>query len=451
MENKNSNLSSDKSKSSGNDKKLSLLGWIVYILYNLIWLTGFPFLLLIVLVKSLFKKEYQDGYLRKLTIKLPCKINKKSILIYGVSGGEMAVGSELAKSISGKTDCTVIIATHTKDGFDMATKKLKDTQVKIEYHPYDFAPLVRRFVNRINPCLLLILETEIWPSLLTVNALRGTPVLMVNGRIYENDFKTYRLLRWLFKPTLELYTKFLTQSEEDMKRLIDIGAPIDLVEYTGNMKFDIKINTADKVRINRIKESISNFENKVFLMLPSTHKGEEVLLLDAYLLMKKKYPDVCLILAPRHLNRIDEIKDILDERGVSYTQISNDRINDKDVILVDTFGELMYLYPLSQLVIMGGSFTKSIGGHNILEPAIYGVPVITGKYYHNFNDIVKRFVEKGAIKIIYDIDPPSVASFMIDFLNNKSEYEIMGNKGKDIIQNNQGVTNMITDKALSYL
>ena len=440
-----------KAKDRNQDKKLSPIGWVIYILYNIVWLIGLPVLTLIVLIKSAIKPAYLDGYLRKLTLRMPPQYKDKSILIYGVSGGEMAIGVVLAKSIAEETDRQVILATHTKDGYDMAVKKAKDTTIRVEYLPYDFSPMIRRFVRRVKPELLLIIETEIWPSLVTVNAAKGIPVLMVNGRIYENDYPTYQRFRKLFKPTLDLYSMFLTQSEEDRQRLIRLGVSDELIRHTGNMKFDIRINTADEDKVNQIRQSINHYDNYTFAIIPSTHKGEEALIIDAYIKVKPQMTDLRLIIAPRHLNRIDELKALLKEKGISYTMFSDDGANDGEVLLIDTFGELMTLYPLAQLVIMGGSFSKAIGGHNILEPALFGKPIFIGKHYHNFRDIVNRFLKENAIKVIPDIGVDQTVSAIMDYKRHRENYEEMGRRGKAIIKSGQGVTHRITNMVLKWM
>jgi 3-deoxy-D-manno-octulosonic-acid transferase len=225
----------------------------------------------------------------------------------------------------------------------------------------------------------------------------------------------------------------------------------ELINHTGNIKFDIRVNPADADKVNRIRQSINDYDKYTYAMLPSTHKGEEALLVEAYLKAKPHMPNLRLILAPRHPNRIDELKALLNGKGVSYTLFSDGRANDGNVLLVDTFGELMALYPLAELVIMGGSFRKAIGGHNILEPALFGIPVIIGKHYHNFRDIVKRFLKEDAIKVIPDNKADRIASALIDYHTHRKDYAEMGRRGQAIIKSGQGVTDRIAGMVMTWM
>jgi 3-deoxy-D-manno-octulosonic-acid transferase len=433
-------------------RKFNLVGWLIFIIYNIAWLIFLPFLAIFVLIKSVINpRRYFDSYLRKLTIKLPQPIETKTIWIHCVSGGEASVGSEIAKEMLRKeAELHIVLTTHTIDGMDMAKKKLKGSNVKLEYLPYDSYLLMSRFVRRINPELLLILETEIWPNLVITASFVDVPILMVNGRIYEKDFNTYLLFKSLIKPTLSQYSKFYTQSVEDAYRLVKIGVSEDKVEYLGNIKFNVRLNPEQQIKTEQIRQSIKDYSKYRYVMLPSTHKGEEELLLNAYLNIREEFKDLRIILAPRNLNRIGEIERLLDTKGIPYTLFSKTNQYDKTLLLVDTFGELMSLYPLSHLVIMGGTFSKSVGGHNILEPALFGIPICVGLYNQNFKDIVNSFIKNDAIKTISDHTPKSVASVIREYYTHLDDYNRMGERGKQIVESQKHIIKDTVNRVLQH-
>ena len=305
--------------------------------------------------------------------------NEKVIMFHGVSVGEAIALENLVKTAKNEfPNSKIVFTTGTYTGQEIAKKKLSDYTDLITYFPADFPCVIKKFLDKINPSIVFIAETEIWPNFAMECKKRGIKLFIINGRISDSTFKSYNALKYVFKYFLSFYTGIFTQSKEDNNKFLTLGANLESTKVMNNLKFDIK----------RPEEISFNKNNYRVLLAGSTHQGEDEIVLKAYKCLKEKFADLKLIIAPRHLTRVDEVKSLVEKYSFSYKLRSegNDQLDGADVFILDTLGELGRMYAHSDVSFIGGSFNKT-GGHNPLESIIFNKPVISGPSTHNFKDI----------------------------------------------------------------
>jgi 3-deoxy-D-manno-octulosonic-acid transferase len=294
----------------------------------------------------------------------------------------------------------VWLSTMTETGQETATRLLGDRGM-IFFLPLDLPWTVGRVLGVVAPRALFIAETEIWPNLVGQCRRRGIPVVLFNGRISDRSFDTYRRFRFFFKEVLRGVCAFGMQSERDAERIVEIGASQERVIITGNLKFDRPTPQLAGEEKRRIRINLGLEEGRPVFVAGSTHRGEETIVLRVYRHLKQIEPSLVLIVAPRHLARLDEVVGILNQSGVSWirkTQLPGERFAG-EVILLDTMGDLEEVYSIGTVVFVGKSLVPG-GGHNILEPAAFGKPVLFGPHMENFREIAQIMkLEGGGIEV----------------------------------------------------
>lgn len=357
----------------------------------------------------------------------------KVIMFHGVSVGEAVALENLVKTTRKEfPNSKIVVTTGTHTGQDIAKKKLGETADLITYFPADFPRVIRKFFDKVNPDVVFIAETEIWPNFAIECKKRGIKLYVINGRISDSTFKTYNMFRFIFKPFLNLYTGIFTQSDDDNNKFLKLGANPETTRKMGNLKFDIK------------KPQGVNFDkgNSRVLLAGSTHQGEDKIVLDVFKKLKEKHSDLKLIIAPRHLTRTDEVKDLIQQTGFSFDLRSNNRDNldGIDILQLDTLGELGKMYEHSNISFIGGSFNKT-GGHNPLESIVFSKPVISGPSTHNFKDIYNIIKNAHAGFVVKDeTEFYSVADKM---LSDKDFYEETVNAGEKVFSEQQGALDFV--------
>jgi 3-deoxy-D-manno-octulosonic-acid transferase len=325
---------------------------------------------------------------------------RRVIWLHAVSVGEIiAAGRLIAELENALPGHRVCISTTTLTGHTLARQRFGSERVF--YFPLDFAFIVRRYLRALAPEMVILVETEFWPNLLLQCARRHVPVAVVNARISDRSLPRYRRLRGLWRPLLEKIALFCAQSEEDAARLRTIGAPAERVRVLGNLKFDIRSAAGEAAFVVELRAQLSA-DAKV-LVCGSTMEAEEPALLDCLPALKAAAPGLVCILAPRHPERFSAVAQLLEQRGVAFTRRSQWASQTAQplagVLLLDTVGELASVYALADVAFVGGSLVNA-GGHNPLEPAQFGVPVVMGESYENFRGIVSAMRDAGGIEIV---------------------------------------------------
>ena len=359
--------------------------------------------------------------------------NKKVVMFHGVSVGEInAIEKLIRKTRETFLDIKIVVTTGTNTGQEIAHKKLDGIADLITYFPFDIPSCVKRFLDNIKPDIILIAETEIWPNIAIECKKRGIKLCIINGRISDRTYKSYKLLRFFFKPLLNNYAGIYTQSSEDLNKFLSLGTNPNTTKRMNNLKFDI---TAPEVTF-KIEKSGR------ILLAASTHTGEDEIVLSVYKRLKENYEDLKLIIAPRHLTRKNDVEKLVGESGYTYGFRSEgiDSFSDIDIMILDTMGELSKMFSYSDISFIGGSFNKT-GGHNPLESIIFSKPVISGPSIHNFKDIYAIIQNAEAGFVVKSADEFFQISDKL--LKNKTYYDKTAKAGEDVFKSQQGALEFV--------
>ena len=430
---------------------------MVLILYNIL----FTFFLLLYapycFVRGLFRKRFRRLLAERLG-SIPNLRGRSPVWIHAASVGEVICSVPLVRKIKEEfPQVPLLLTTMTPTGNSTAKQLIPEAEV-ISFFPLDHPLTVRRAIGRIGPRLLLLAETELWPNLLRTCGKEQIPVFLFNGRISKKSLKGYLSLKSLFGDALQFITRFLMQTEGDRGRIVEIGAPPDRVKVVGNMKFDQALPSVARGGEGTMARSLGLRGEEILLIAGSTHAGEEEILLGLFKELRSAVPNFFLLLAPRHLDRLDEVEKTIKKEGLSWTRksaLSTDRgqpVERQDgvspVILLDTMGELMRLYSLGTLVFVGGSLVP-VGGHNPLEPLAFKKCVLFGPYMFNFSEISRRLVESGGA---VQVDGRGNLLFqMKSLLTNEKRRREIGEKGYQFLQKHRGATEKTFEEIRPFL
>jgi 3-deoxy-D-manno-octulosonic-acid transferase len=411
----------------------------MYILYNILLTTATVLLFPVILFKLITVPKYRGGMTQKLgrLRKGVLKVIKGSrpIWVHAVSVGEVMAAHPLIRELKKKyPNRKLIISTVTVTGNYTARRRVPEADA-VFYFPLDFPCIVRRVIQGINPQIVLVAETELWPNFFRELMRAGIPSAVINGRISPGSHRNYRKFNKFFRQVFDNVTLFCMQSEADATRIKDIGADPEKVMVTGNLKFDQKlpVNASAPVSIAAGKKVIT---------AGSTHRGEEAALLDVFKQLRQKYPDLLLIIAPRHPERFDEVEGLINKSGYDCQRRTKLRGQIKDVLLLDTIGELRSFYALCDISFVGGSLVK-VGGHNLLEPAAMKKPVIFSRYMFNFKEISEALLSSGGGIMVKDKKDLYVQ--MDNLLSNKELARYVGEQAYSVIEMNSGAARKTID------
>ena len=375
----------------------------MYFLYSLLTLAVFLVVSPYFVYQAIRYKKY-IGSLRQRLGYLPITLNidgEESIWIHAVSVGEVLTARALVADLKSRYPrLRLFLSTTTIAGQQVARRNLQQVDA-VFYFPFDFALIVRRTLNIVKPRAFVMMETEIWPNLLRICRARGVRTVVINGRISSRSYPRYRLIKLFFRHVLADVDRFCMQSEESARRLIDLGADPSAVTVTGSLKFD-SLEIPTPVSHGKPRERVLRFfrlaSNRVVLIAGSTVRGEESAVLRAFARIKSGTPTALAVLAPRQPERFGEVERLAREAGFATVRRSELPIDSEpraDVVVLDTLGELAKLYQIATAVFVGGSLVDN-GGHNILEPAVFGKPVVFGPHMQNFKEIADTFLSNGA-------------------------------------------------------
>ena len=375
----------------------------MYLVYSLLTLLVFAIISPYFLYQAIRYKKY-IGSLSQRFGYLPIATNvdgEESIWIHAVSVGEALTARALAADLKARYPrLRLFLSTTTIAGQQVARRSLQHVDA-VFYFPFDWAFIVRRTLNIVRPRLFVMMETEIWPNLLRVCLARGVKTVLINGRISSRSYPRYRLVRPFFGRVLANVDRFCMQGEESARRLVDLGADPARVSVTGSLKFD-SLEMPTPVSHGKPRARVLRFfllsPHRVVIVAGSTVRREESAVVRAFARLKTTMPGALLILAPREPERFGEVERLAHEAGFVTARRSDLPIDAEpraDIIVLDTIGELAQLYQLATVVFVGGSLVD-YGGHNILEPAIFGKPILFGPYMQNFREIADTFVANDA-------------------------------------------------------
>ena len=404
------------------------------LMYHTLTYILLPFLIFFWLAKSLSNKTYLNRLMQRFGCGYP-KLKSGSIWIHAVSVGEVQATIPLVNELKHLyPDKDIIITTVTPTG-SLQVKNIFKGTVKTSYIPFETNFAIKNFFNSINPSVALIMETELWPNLYRECGTRGIPLILVSARISAKSLVNYKRFLPLFRDTLSHGILIAAQSQIDADRFLALGASEDRTWIMGNIKFDFNLpeGLLTKAKYHRSKI----FPRRQIWIAASTHDHEEEIILEAHKKISRKIENILLILAPRHPERFVKIAQMLKEEKWKYSKKSDDQnISEScQVLLIDTIGELMFFYACSDVAFVGGSLLP-VGGHNLLEPAAIGLPIITGAHTFNQKEMTDRLTQANALRIVHNAN--SLSSDVIFFLMNDEELKNAGQRGKLIVESNKG-------------
>ena len=364
----------------------------------------------------------------------------KVIMLHGVSVGEVVSLENLIKRIKASfPDYKLVLTTGTVTGQELAKKKYAELVDFITYFPLDVYEAVEKFLEKINPSVILIAETEIWPNFAFCAKDKKIPLYIINGRISDKSYPSYLRFKKIFATVLNCFSGVFCQSELDYDRFVSLGIDDNKVFVMKNLKFEIE----------RKKCDISlNSSSKVFIAA-STHKGEDKIVLDTYKKLKEKNETLKMILAPRHLTRVEEVEKLVKNTGFKYGfRTKKDDFSKNDIIILDTLGELSKIYEIVDVAFIGGSFNKT-GGHNPLEATIYSKPTVSGPSIKNFRDIYAILERAGASFVVKN--KHELYLILEKLIDNEEFYNKVSENCKQCFSNQQGAAQFVINKLKEIL
>lgn len=414
---------------------------VIYLLYNFLWAIACVILLPVFLFGN------RDYFARKFALDLPeWEKKEKRIWIHALSVGEVLSTRPLIGAL--KKRCPgipIVLSVKTTQGMKVAKQEIAQEVDDLFFMPLDCKRAVERIIRAINPSIFILVETDIWPGIISCLKNRGIRTVLVNGRVSPGTFRGYKKFRFYFKKILNDIDLLLMQSDLDRSRLMEIGVSSNRVRTTGNIKFDQEWHPMDKQEHEKWMSILGLDSLSIVIVAGSTHEGEEEPVLRAYKKLLDRFPGLILVIAPRKPDRVKDIESIGNTLGLEVmkrTGLEGNKGQKYNVLILDTIGELGRIYGLASVSFVGGSLVP-IGGHNLLEPASLGCPVVFGKHTHNFVLMSELLLEhKGGIRIE---DPDDLYDALEDLLSDHDKMEKMGKNAKKFVDENSGAVNRIMD------
>jgi 3-deoxy-D-manno-octulosonic-acid transferase len=416
----------------------------MYAVYSLFIVLFFVVMSPYLLYQAVRYRKYVTSLPQRLGI-LPVSFNldaDESIWIHAVSVGEVLTARALLQELRERyPHLRIFLSTTTITGHQVARNNLQYVD-EVFYFPFDFRFIVERTLRLVRPRLFIMMETELWPNLLRACYDAGVRTILVNGRISSRSFPRYKLARPLFRHVLAHVDRFCMQGEESARRIIDMGADPARVTVTGSLKFDSlevpgTASAPDRGR-NRVLRYFRVSPDRPVVIAASTLKGEEEPLLEAFQRIRSTRPTALLVIAPRKPERFDEVERLARRPGWNVVRRSDLRVDAEprhDVVILDTIGELAQLFQIGTVVFVGGSLVDA-GGHNILEPAVFGKPIVFGPYMQNFAEIAQAFLDNGAaVQVSQGRDLETV---LLELLDDPVRRASLGAAARALVEANRG-------------
>lgn len=404
-------------------------------LYRAVLWTLLPALGVFVLIKDRVRRK-QRPPLSDRWVSRPPKVQSGGVWIQAVSVGEVEIARRLIADLERRhPDLPITVTATTATGLALARRTLGE-RIGVCACPLDLPGPTRRMFDAIQPSLLVLVETELWPEMLVQADSRQVPVAVVNARLSEGSFARYRRVAGLLRRFLGSIALILARSDADQERFAQLGVPESKIRVAGNIKYDLETQTEPLIWAENLR---SWADQRSVIVAGSTMEGEEDLVLEAIARVPGGFESAMLVLAPRHPERFDPVAERVEGLGHSIARRSqiSDAPPRPDVFLLDTIGELGRAYGLAQAAFIGGSLVAT-GGHNPLEPAVWSVPVATGPYVHNFREVYDEMLGEGGAVVVSDSQ--ALCAQLGDWLQNPDRARRAGTAGQRVVMRNRGAT-----------
>lgn len=415
-------------------------------LYTVLYFLLTPIALLRWVIKSRHNPAYRQRLGERFGL-FDVRPTKPVIWLHAVSVGETLAALPLIKRLQEKyPDYQIAVTTTTPTGSEQVKAKLGDSVLHV-YTPIDQPGAVNRFLDRINPSMLLIMETELWPNLIHYSAKRGVKIVLVNARMSQKSANAYLKFRGMSKKMMGDLSLVLAHAKADGDRFLAMGLTLKKLVVTGSLKFDLELSDVVHERASRFRDWLQT-DHRPVMLVASTHEGEEEQLLQAYATIKAQHRNLLMVLAPRHPERAIRVIQLCRDEGWNSELRSHEKLqSDTDILVGDTLGELLSLCGAATVTVVGGSFIEH-GGHNPIEPAAFGCPTLIGPSFHNFMTIVKDMQAEQAIEVVQN--PAMLATRVSQLLDDKKGRDALGKAAQQYAEANRGALTRVV-KALSKL
>lgn len=410
--------------------------------YNLVWNVAIVLSLPLVLFGD------KQRYAGRLGIRRPSiRTGSRRIWVHALSVGEVISAIPVIKAIKKQYPSNELVFTvKTLQGMKIARSELKGEVDFLLPMPLDFWWTVRQFIRQVDPLIFILVETDIWPGLVSSLKKRGVKTILVNGRISPKTYKTYKHFSFIVSRILGLFDKCLMQSDLDRDRLLNVGMPGDAVETVGNIKYDRSWTPVDEKEREYWFSELKTGPSDRIWVAGSTHEGEDEIILDTYRKLRKEYPRLRLLIAPRRIERSEQVMDIGLKMGLDVSMRTSIK-EGCQVLVLDTLGELGRIYGLAEISFVGGSLVP-VGGHNLLEPASFGCPVIFGPHTQNFVDMAETLEKAGGgIRVEKD----DIFGAMDGLLGDGERLRLTGINARDFVERNRGALDRVMKHIGRYI
>ena len=418
------------------------------IIYTLLLYLIQPFVWLKLLWRSRKAPAYRQRWLERYGF-CKNKVKPNGILVHAVSVGETIAAIPLIKALQQKyPQLPITVTTMTPTGSERVKSLLKDS-VSHVYLPYDLPGAIKRFLKTTKPKIVIIMETELWPNLISQCYKQKIPLIIANARLSERSAARYGKLGKAVKQLFSKISMVAAQNQQDGERFVSLGLPADHLAITGSIKFDINLSNEQRQKINQLKQQWQL--NRPVLIAASTHSGEDEIILTAFKKLLLKHANLLLILVPRHPERFKTVEKLISDNGFNYLKRSTNQIptEQTQIVLGDTMGELVELYAMADIAFVGGSLVKQ-GGHNPLEPALHHIAIITGEYFFNFQVICEQLIEAQGM-IVCTNSADDLYSTIDRLLNDNSRRVQLGENAYLVLKQNQGALSRLLAVINHYL
>jgi 3-deoxy-D-manno-octulosonic-acid transferase len=409
-------------------------------LYATLLILCYPFVVLRLIWQGARDPEYRGGR-RERFGRVYASAPRDVIWVHAVSAGEVIAAAPLIRRLMTMSPYVrVLVTTRTPTGASQV-RRLLGNRVSHCYAPYDFPRAIRRFLNRVRPRLLVLIETELWPNMVRLSAARKIPVVLINARLSERSARGYRRIAGLTRGMLQQLTWIAAQYPEHAQRFIELGAPAEIVDVVGNVKFDVELPDDFAERVATLRSRWEAADRPVWIAA-STHAGEDQIVLDAHRLLLEQEPRALLILVPRHPEQFDVAAELAGD-GLVAQRMTAATGSRAQVIVGDTMGQLIYLYGVAQVAFIGGSLI-GYGGHNPIEAAATGLPLVMGPHDFNFGAVVAAFDAAGCLHRV--TNSSSLADAVGSLFADSSRRAVEVGRARDVVSGNAGATARIAQR-----
>jgi 3-deoxy-D-manno-octulosonic-acid transferase len=405
-------------------------------LYSVLFYCLLPAIVMRLLWRGLKAPSYFQRWAERFGFCQRLESSVPTIWLHAVSVGETLAAVPLVCALQDKyPDHRIFMTCMTPTGSDRVLSIFGDS-VEHSYSPYDLPDAVARFLNRVDPKLLIIMETELWPNTIAACKRRGIPVIVANARLSEKSARGYRRISPIVAPMLNNLHTVAAQHTDDAQRFQSLGLPQSGSVVTGNIKFDLHLDQDLRAKASQLLDDWRGPDNRPILLAASTHKGEDELILAAFTKIKMELDSLLLVLVPRHPERFNQVAELCQKTGFTTVRRSNNvSTAGANILLGDSMGELMTFFGACDLAFVGGSLVPT-GGHNVIEPAAWGVPVLTGPHLFNFSEASELLMGGGGMLICQDSD--ELASHCSRLLQDDSIRQTMSLAARQVAEANRG-------------